>query len=94
MTMDEQIREFARRFGNVDWNNGNCYYFASLLNARYGGGLYYDTIAGHFVCRIYGKYYDCDGEYTPIKSECVIKWTRFKQYDELQYIRIVNGCIL
>ena len=46
------------------------------------------------VCRINRKYYDCNGEYTPIKSECMIKWTRFKQYDELQYIRIVNGCIL
>lgn len=92
--MNEQVIEFARRFGNVDWNNGNCYYFAVMLRTRFNGSVFYDTIAGHFVCRIYDKFYDSNGEYTPCNPNAVILWRNFREYDKLQYIRIVNGCIL
>ena len=92
--MNEQVIEFARRFGNVDWNNGNCYYFAVMLRTRFNGSVFYDTIAGHFVCRIYDKFYDSNGEYVPLDASAVIGWKEFRKYDELQYRRIIASCIL
>ncbi len=85
---------FRARFANCDWTTGNCYYFAVILQKRFGGGVCYDTIAGHFVLHRNGKYYDYNGEYVPLDTSAVIGWKEFRKYDELQYRRIVASCIL
>lgn len=94
--MEEQIKAFiARRFKEeCNWLDGNCYYFACILRDRFGfGKIWYDTSIGHFV---YGSkkhgYYDWNGRYYT-SGEYLVSWDKFKEYDELQYKRIVDSCI-
>ena len=88
--MTEFIR---RRFpDDSNWTNGNCYYFALILQSRFGGEIFYDVIYGHFVTKIESKFYDYKGE---VKTEGrkFIKWADFEKYDCLQKNRIIRGCI-
>ena len=71
--------------------DGYCYYFAVILQERFGGEILYDTIDGHFVTLIRGGLYDIRG--------CVSN-----HYESASYLltkkswsnspRIVEGCIL
>lgn len=75
------------------WMDGNCYYFAVILQTRFGGKIFYDVIHGHFVTEIDGVNYDWSGKYE-YDNDCVlIPWEDFQQYDEVQYQRIVDCCI-
>lgn len=92
----DRILEFIqRRFSkDYDWTNGNCYYFAVILDNRFpGGDICYDVTDGHFLYRNYsGAYYDWTGLVHPTGT--VIKWKEFREYDYKQYQRIIENCVV
>lgn len=59
---DPVIEFINRRFPkelDCNWRNGNCYFFAIILKARFPKGrIMYDVIDGHFLFNINRKYYD------------------------------------
>ena len=87
------VLNFIKRFKDCDWLTGNCYYFAAILRDRFDGCIFYDTIAGHFVTYIEGDYYDYAGVYNVEREDALIKWSWFKEYDSLQYERIIRDCV-
>ena len=68
--MEERVLDFiSRRFPNEsNWMNGNCFFFAQILKARFHGDIVYDPIDGHFLLLAPdGQFYD---------------WTGKREYDE------------
>ena len=72
--MTNEILKFITDFRRFDKDNtiiktfteGYCYYFAIILQERFGGQILYDPIAGHFITFINNKYYDITGDITEI----------------------------
>jgi len=89
----ESLKKFNSRFKDVDWASGNCYYYAVILQARFGGKICYDVIRGHFVLSIEGLgIFDYYGEYTDPDMK-LVEWEHFADYDILQKERIIRDCI-
>lgn len=74
------------------WQEGNCFYFAKILQARFSKGvLYYDVIKGHFVTKIGDFYYDSTGV-VKVNVEDLVCW---ETYDDISHCsRIIENCIL
>ena len=73
------------------FTRGNCYFFAVILREHFGGEIYYLPIENHFVCCIGKNFYDITGK---IKlMEHPYKWTDYKDFDELDYKRVVRDCL-
>ena len=91
--MDEVLEFIERRFKkDCDWINGNCYYFAVILQERFPGGIiYYDVIDGHFLYFYNENYYDWVGIVKP--TGVLIDWDRFGEYDSLQKKVIIRDCV-
>ena len=93
--MNDEVLEFIKRRFKKDcnWTDGNCYYFAIILKARFPiGEIYYDVVNGHFVFWLEGEFYDWNGV---VKSNGYhISWDLFDKYDSLQRERIVRDCVL
>lgn len=87
----EFISEF-KKFDSVEetFLNGFCYYFALILQHRFGGEVLYDPIVGHFVVRIGNAYYDITGDVTAQYQNAILYnkevWSTHRP--------IVEGCIL
>jgi len=94
MMKKTKIIEFIKRRFPIDcnWTNGNCYYFALILQSRFGGEIYYDVIQGHFVTKINNEFYDYTGKIN-FKNRTLINWNNFDDYDHLQKNRIIRDCI-
>lgn len=92
--MEEKITEFInRRFPqDCNWTDGNCYFFAVILQSAFGGDIYYDVVKGHFLLKCENDFYDWTGKV--FKCETVVKWEEFGRYDEKQEERITRDCIL
>ncbi len=92
--MEEKIKEFIKRRFPDDcrWLTGNCYFFAIILQAAFGGDIYYDVINGHFLLQCEGSFYDWTGKVD--NYEKLVKWNDFEQYDKLQKQRIIRDCIM
>ena len=92
--MNEVLEFIRRRFkSDCNWLNGNCYYFALILDDRFPGGtIYYDVIYGHFIYQYKGKYYDWSGETNP--NGYLVDWSKFDEYDSLQKKHIIEGCLM
>lgn len=101
---NEELLEFIhRRFPTEDrWLNGNCYWFAQILNhwfslkdryaTRY---LVYDVVYGHFYLYCRGWYYDWNGAHETLpEGSYDIHWDKFEEYDDIQYDRIRKECLL
>ena len=60
----EVLNFMKRRFSkDCDWTNGNCFWFASILNARFKFlSIYYLPVTGHFVAGALGTYFDWTGK--------------------------------
>lgn len=96
-TQDEVLEFIQRRFSdNCHWTDGNCYYFTIILMDRFrgDGDIYYDVIAGHFIFKHGEKFYDWNGIFEPYDDRNIVRWDDFKAYDELQFERIIEDCIL
>ena len=91
--MNEVTEFIQRRFpDDCNWTNGNCYYFAVILQSRFGGEIFYDVIFGHFVTKIKGKFYDHKGE-VDLTNRKLVSWQDFDKYDSLQKDRIMEECL-
>lgn len=101
---NEELLEFIhRRFPTEDrWLNGNCYWFAQILNhwfeVNYPNKIHYlvyDVIYGHFYLYADGYYYDWRSRYSTLPEDTFpVKWNDFKEYDAAQYERVRKDCIL
>lgn len=101
MVAQEVLEFIERRFKkDCDWKTGNCYYFAVILSERfnqYNPVIYYDTVDGHFLCRINSIFYDWSGavafsdEYV---SKHIMKWSDLCNEDPIWSSRIVRDVIL
>ncbi len=91
--MEKKIKEFInRRFPkDCNWKNGNCYFFAVILQSVFGGDIYYDVINGHFLLQIENNCYDWSGKVD--NCGLLVKWNDFEQYDRLQKDRIIRDCL-
>ena len=100
--MHERILNFIKSFqdfgtGVIDcFTSGNCYYFAIILQTRFGGSdacpIVYDVVANHFATQIMGHIYDITGEVTD--NYLWQYWEDLKQnYDPLVIERIYRDCI-
>ena len=89
----QEVLDFIKRRFPIDcrWLDGNCYYFALLLQMRFGGNIYYDYLIGHFYLKFNCENYDYGGIYKP-QSE--IPLDELKEKDPTWYNRLVNDCIL
>lgn len=66
------IEDFIqRRFPSEDkWRDGNCYYFAKILETRFPGGqIMYEPLKGHFLYKYNDRFYDWGGLYTEDTSQ-------------------------
>ena len=93
--MNDVLNFIHRRFKNdCNWLNGNCYYFAIVLKARFSDGeILYDVIEGHFIFKYQDNYYDWSGIYYP-NDNTLMEWDNFEKYDYLQKERIIRDCII
>ena len=92
--MRDEILKFAEKFKAIDWQSGNCYYFAVMLAARFCGDVAYNVVDGHFCCKIDGYYYDSLGLcfYNDNDGQTIL-WKDFADYDSLQMKRIERDVI-
>ena len=95
--MNLEVIDFLnRRFpsdNDCNWLNGNCYYFAAILQARFPGGqIVYDRVESHFLYRFRGKYYDWTGERFP-REDVVVNWDTYYLSDPVHWKRIWNDVI-
>lgn len=74
------------------FTSGYCYYFASILQERFGGEIVYDPVIGHFYFLKDDIYYDYNGSYCG--EFCL--WTNsfMKKEEWMTSKTIVEGCIL
>lgn len=99
--MREQVLEFIyRRFpDDCHWTDGNCYYFACILKARFEEGeIWYDAVDGHFVFKLEDLFFDWNGtcmqyEIDERLKEHLYKWPDLKQIDEKLYKRIMRDAV-
>lgn len=75
------------------FTEGCCYWFAYILQQRYGGEIWYDNIIGHFVCKIEGTYYDVTGVYEPENIDWLESWSSIQQTEPERAQRITKHCI-
>ena len=96
MKNNEVLKFIKERFPeNNSWLNGNCYYFAIILKARFPRGIVmYDVIDGHFITSIDGIKYDWSGIISDDENHYYVEWDSFNEYDALQKQTIVRDCIL
>jgi hypothetical protein len=95
--MQDEVLEFInRRFKkDCNWLNGNCYYFALILNDRFPSGkIVYDLIYGHFFFEYNDKCYDYSGERALPRGVHSIYWDEMDRYDKLRKERIVRDCVM
>jgi hypothetical protein len=90
----EEVLKFISRFPDANWLNGNCYYFAVILQSRFpGGSIYYDTTRGHFLFKYHNVFYDWSGAVSEDRIGHIVEWATFDLYDHLQYQNILEHCI-
>lgn len=94
-----EILEFIqRRFPNdSNWLDGNCYFFAKILESAFFGYIVYDPIDGHFLFTQYGSeaiYYDWAGahKYDADYSAKFEDWKSYKFKDPTHYVRVMRDC--
>lgn len=88
------FNKFGQQIINC-FTNGNCYWFAFILNNRFNNGdesnIYYSQITGHFITKINNNFYDITGKvifnntYENLKS--------IKEKDILLYNILKRDCI-
>ena len=70
---------------------GNCYWFAKILQLRFGGNIYYSPVENHFITRINYNNYDINGEYRP--TEFFYEWDNYQRIEPLDSARVIRDCI-
>ena len=91
---DAVLSFIQKKFKNdCNWTNGNCYYFAKILQSRFTNGvIIYDPIDGHFLYKIGNNCYDFLGKHA--LPETFYIWKKLKFEEPRLYKRIKRDCIL
>ena len=92
--MKEEILDFIhRRFPeDCHWTDGNCAWFAIILQIRFDLKIYYLPIRGHFVCKDEeGNFYDWTGLVVPEEEPQEMK--QLIRKDIQWYKRLVKDCL-
>ena len=107
MTSTSEVIEFInRRFPHdCDWRNGNCLWFAFILQKRFPKmEIYYLPIEGHFITgldiiknelqnsNIKTVYFDWYGIVEP--KEEVLSLSQIKEEDILLYNHLIRDCLM
>lgn len=96
-TEKEKILFFINEFKKFEKNNvlvktfttGYCYYFALILNHRFGGNILYCCEEGHFITKIGNYMYDITGNVTnKYKNSKLLTEKEWKENKTIVY-----GCI-
>lgn len=93
--MNNEILNFINRRFKIDcnWTNGNCLWFAIILNKRFPQSqVYYLPIEGHFIIKYEDNFYDFTGIITP--KEKPILFDEIKQTDKLWYNCLIRDCFM
>lgn len=95
--MDKQtILRFIEQFkdGTEMFTCGLCYWFAFILQERFGGNMMYEPIENHFVQDIGGRLYDVRGDVTDQYSTGrLMFWADMEAYDSSLYRRLIRDCV-
>ena len=90
-----EILNFIKRRWKKDanWLDGNCYWFAVILQNRFPFlEIYYLPIKGHFVCGDGVNYYDWTGVVQ--LEEIPFLFSDIEQQDSSCFDRIFRDCVL
>ena len=97
--MEEEILDFINRrwHGYAGWLDGNCLWFAYILNKRFPQlQIYYLPIEGHFVCGVTIEnellFFDWRGKI--IVEEEPLLFKDIKEEDINYYNRLIRDCFL
>lgn len=92
--ISEVIEFIRRRFPqDCNWLNGNCYWFAAILKARFPFlKIFYMPVSGHYVAGALNTYFDWTGKVAP--SEPVIPFDTIKKDDREWYSRLIRDCVI
>lgn len=72
-TLGGRRQEVAETF-----TSGCCYWFAKVLELRFGGAIVYDPVNNHFATQIGCRVYDITGDVT---EEYVSPWVPWSTYE-------------
>lgn len=89
------INDFKKKYPEAmedTFLHGYCYWFAIILESRFGGNICYEPIDNHFFTLIEDKYYDISGEVSPL-GKTIWAWEIYKMFDKLESERIERDCI-
>ena len=87
------VEDFIKRRFPIDchWLDGNCYYFAVILKARFPEGtICYDLIDGHFIFEYKGALYDWTGK---IDRRICVDWEEYQKIDPEHSARIIRDVV-
>lgn len=95
---EKQISEILgfiqRRFPmDCNWVNGNCFWFASILSARFPNlSIYYLPVTGHFIAGALGTYFDWTGQIFPEETPLLLE--ELCKNDDKWGWRLLRDCVL
>ncbi len=90
----EEILHFIAAFkqAQTTFTTGCCYWFANILNQRFGGETMYANIENHWVQRIGGRLYDVTGDVTE-QYQIVVPWNEWQRREPGVTQRLFRDCI-
>lgn len=92
----KEILDFIEQFkdGTEMFTCGLCYWFAFILQERFGGNMMYEPVINHFVQEIGGRLYDVTGDVTEqYTTEYLMFWADMESYDASLYRRLLRDCV-
>lgn len=97
MVKQQEILHFISQFENAKetFLFGMCFWFAFILQERFGGTMMYEPVENHYVQEIGGRLYDVSGDVTEQygSSEHLMRWVDMEQFDSSLYRRLTRDCI-
>ena len=72
------------------FTEGNCYWFAKILQTQFGGAIIYCPTKNHFAFLSKGKAYDITGE---ISKEGFENWPLYSRFEPIEAARIIKQCV-
>lgn len=96
-SIKEEVLDFIkRRFPyDVDWNRGNCYWFALILRERFFSNfdIFYQAKKGHFVAGDGSEFFDYFGTVDDIIEDPPIHFNRILLEDPVWAERLIRDCV-
>jgi hypothetical protein len=96
--MEREVLNFITKFKNIHpkaledaFLYGNCYWFAHILNTRFGGRIVYLPVDNHFILQYHNKFYDITGEVEV--NQVWYYWDDYRQIEPTHSKRIIRDCI-